>query len=257
MDTKQVPIPVPAAPEPSPAAASVAPLPGSGPFAGTEYHFTTSVPAGETATVRAGSGQTLLTYRSFAGIVGTIAALVSWLVGVAGLAAAGFLWRDAPLWAIAALVLTAVFAIFIAMLAPRVHVTLYDAGNPALTITQRAQFPGSAFVVTTPNGAHLAEIRKSALSRLGRHRWKILHEGRFIGEAHETSFPGALRRKFIGKFSRRFETDVVVAFGGLEAGRIRRRPDAAGRVDVLEVLSDALDRRVLVAIAVLVLGREP
>jgi hypothetical protein len=136
-------------------------------------------------------------------------------------------------------------------------VTLYDNAQPALTITQRSTFPASRYVIATPNGAQLAEIRKSPFSRLGRHRWTILHDGRYVGEAAESSFFGALVRKLYGKFSRRFETDVIVTHGGVAAARILRRPDTAGRIDVLEILSDTVDRRVLVAVATLILGREP
>lgn len=205
--------------------------------------------------MRGANGETLLTYRSFATIIGVIAALVSGIVAVAGIAAVLVLWfQPARLSALAALLLTFVFVILIANLAPRTNVTLYDDGQPALTISQRAR---SSFVVAAPNGAHLAELRKSLFSRLGRNKWTIHHEYHYLGEAIEDSFGGALLRKLLGKFSRRFETNVRITHGGLDAAHILRRPDASGRVDVLEVTSDALDRRVLVALATLILGREP
>lgn len=205
--------------------------------------------------MRGTNGETLLSYRSFASIAGVIAAFLSGIVVVAGLASVVFLVADqSPLRAGIVLVLTFVFALCIILLTPRANVTLYDDGNPALTISQRG---GGRFVVAAPNGAHLAELRKPLLSRLGRNRWLIVHEGRYLGEAHEDSFFGALVRKFLGKFSRAFETDVRITSGGIEAARVLRRPDAAGRKDVLEVTSDALDRRVLVALATLILGREP
>ena len=229
-----------------------------GPFAHTHFRFTTGLRSGEVAPIRGANDETLLTYRSFAGIVGVIAAFVSGLVLIAGAAAVVLLvTQDAPLRAIVTAVLTLAFTFIIALLAPRVGVTLYDEGQPALTISQRSTFPSAAYFVTTPNGAHLAELRKSAFSRLGRNRWTIHAEGRYVGEAVEASFFGAMLRKLYGKFSRRFETDVRITHGGIEAGRILRRPNPSGRVDVLEVTSDALDRRVLVALATLILGREP
>lgn len=234
------------------------PVPAPGPFAHIEYQFTTGLRSGETAHVRGAGGEVLLTYRSFAGVIGIVAALVAGIVAIAGIASALFLFAGgAPLRAAVALVLTVVFTAFIALLAPRTNVTLYDGGQPALTIAQRSIFPAATYVIATPNGARLADVRKSPLSRLGRNRWTILHDGRYLGEAAEPSFLGALVRKLYGKFSRRFETDVLITHGGVEAGRILRRPDAAGRMDVLEVVSDALDRRVLVAVATLILGREP
>jgi len=229
-----------------------------GPFAHTQFRFTTGLRAGEIAAVRGANGEVLLTYRSFASIVSVVAALVSAIVAVAGLAAVLFLMAEkSPVRAAVTLALTIAFTFIIGLLTPRANVTLYDEGQPALTISQRATFPSSAFVVAAPNGAHLAELRKSFLARLGRNRWTIQHDGRYVGEAIEESFFGALLRKLYGKFSRRFETDVRITHGGIEAGHIVRRPDDAGRVDVLDVTSDALDRRVMVAVAVLILGSEP
>jgi hypothetical protein len=229
------------------------PPPPFGAFASTQYRFTTGVRAGETATVRGANDQVLLTYRSFASIVGVIAAFLVAIVAAAG--AAGVLllvYQGAPLRAVIAAVLTVAFALLIAMLVPRVDVTLFEENRPALTISQRKVFPSATYVVMTPNGTQLAELRKSVLSRLGRNKWTIAHDGRYLGEAREDSFTGAVLRKLLGKFSRKFETNVVLSYGGVEVGRILRRSG-----DVLELTSDAMDRRVAVALATMVLGREP
>jgi hypothetical protein len=229
-----------------------------GPFSHTEYHFTTGQPSGEIAPIRDEAGNTILSYRSFAGVVGIIAALVSGIIACAGIASVLFLFAEgSAVRAAAALILTVAFTFLITLLVPRVAVTLFDGAQPALTLTQRSIAPAATFAVTTPNGAQLADIRKSFLSRLGRHRWMILQDGRLIAEAVEESLGRALVRKLLGKFSRRFETDVVVTHGGIEVARIVRRRREDGKVDVLEVLRDALDRRVLVALATVVLGREP
>jgi hypothetical protein len=210
------------------------------------------------ATVRDEANNVVLTYRSFASVVPVVAALVCGIVMIAGIAAAAFLIAEkSPLRAGLALLLTVIFAAFIAMLVPRSNVTLYDDGTPALTISQKAVFPSATYVVATPNGATLALLRNTFFSRLGRNRWTIAHEGRYVGDAIEESFPGAMLRKVFGKFSRNFETDMRIHFGGLDAGRIVRRPDAERRTDVLMLTSDALDRRVAVALAALILGREP
>ncbi len=229
-----------------------------GAFAHTEFHFTTGLHAGELAPVRSGTGEVLLTYRAFATIVGVIAAFLAGVVAVAGAAAMLLLISDdAYIRAAIALALTVVFSFIIALLTPRTSVTLYEEQQPALTIAQRAILPSAVYTITTPNGARLAELRKSFLSRLARNRWRILLDGRLLGEAREASFAGAMLRKLFGKFSRRFETDVQITTGGIEVGRILRRRDASGRADILVVTNDALDRRVLVALATLVLGREP
>lgn len=229
------------------------PAPNANAFASTRYRFTTGLRAGETATIRGANDEILLTYRSFASIVGVVAAFLAGLVAVAGMAGVALLvYQGAPLRAALTLVLTLAFALLIAMLVPRASVTLYEEVRPALTIAQRSVFPSATYVVAAPNGAQIAELRKSVLSRLGRNRWTITQDGRYLGEAHEDSFSGAILRKLLGKFSRRFETNMVLTYGGVEAGRILRRAD-----DVLELTSDALDRRVAVALATMVLGREP
>ena len=245
-----------APPAPLPAPASPPPKPG--PFAKTHFRFTTGLRSGEVATIRDENDQVLLTYRSFASVVGIVAGLVSGIVLIAGLASVLFLYMEgSPVRAIIALGLTIIFVFVISLLVPRTHVTLYDDGNPALTISQRSSFPSAAFVVAAPNGGRLAELHKTFFSRLGRHRWTIQQDGRYVGEAREESFGGAILRKLVGKFSRKFETDLRIDHGGLEAGWIRRRPAADGRADMLELTSDAVDRRVAVALATLVLGREP
>ncbi len=228
------------------------------PFAETHYRFTTGLRAGEVAAIRADDDRVLLSYRSFASVSGIIAALVSGIVAFAGIAAVLFLLAEgAPVRAFAALALTGLFATVIALLVPRINVTLYDDQHPALTISQISVFPAAHYVVTTPNGASIAELRKGFFSRLGRNRWTIVQDGRFLGDAIEESLLAALVRKVLGKFNRRFETNLRIAYGGIIAGRILRRPGADGRADVLELTSDALDRRVAVALATLVLGREP
>jgi len=210
------------------------------------------------ANIRGDEGQVLLSYRSFASVVGIVAALVSSIVTLAGLAAVLFLVAEnSPTRAFVVLLLTLIFAFFIALLVPRITVTLYDEHHPALTISQRSAHPGVSYVVAAPNGATLAELRKTPFSRLGRHRWRIVQDGRQLAEAVEESWGRAIVRKALGKFNRRFETNLRIEYGGLDAGRIIRRPDEHGHVDVLELTSDALDRRVAVALAVLVLGREP
>ncbi|HYI07899.1 MAG TPA: hypothetical protein VEK57_02405 [Thermoanaerobaculia bacterium] len=261
LQTRPAPTPAPA---PAPEAAPPPPPPPppvpkiAGPFAQTRFRFTTGLRAGEVASIRDDGGQVLLSYRSFASVVGIVAALVSGIVTVAGLAAVLFLVAEqAPLRAAAALVLTIIFAMSIAFLVPRVNVTLYDEHHPALTLSQQSVFPTTAYVVATPNGATIAELRKTFLSRIGRNRWTITQDGRPIGDATEESLGRALVRKILGKFSRRFETNIHIAHGGLPVGQIVRRPDEEKRVDVLEVTNDALDRRVAVALATLILGREP
>lgn len=242
----EVPDPAPAPPPPP------APSPA---FAKSRYRFTSGLRAGELARIRDDGGNVLLTYRSFASVVGIIAALVSGIVLVAGLAATAFLIAEtSPVRAVIVFALTLVFAFGIALLVPRVEVTLYEGDQPAVTISQNFVFPTSSYVVTTGGGAPLATLRRSAFSRLGRNRWTILNDGHAMGHAVEESFRRSFLRKLLGKFHHRFDANVRLEYSGLDAGTIVRRGADA---DTLEVRGNLIDRRVAVALATLILGSEP
>lgn len=216
----------------------------------------TGLPAGETARVRDDDGAVLLTYRSFASAVGTVAALVAGVVIVAGIAGTLFLVAEGrPLAAIATIALSVLFTGIVVMLVPSTSVTLYDGSHPALTLSQRSRFkfPSTIHAVATPDGRTLAYIHKSAFSRLGRNRWTIINptDGREAGSAVEDSLGGAIVRKILGKFNRRYQTDLRLEFNAQPAGWIRRRS-----ADMLD-LSGAMDPRVGVGLATLILGSEP
>jgi hypothetical protein len=227
------------------------------------YHFMSGIPSGQTANVRDDAGNVVLSYRSFASVVGIIATLVAGVVALAGLAGVLFLLNEHRVGPAAiAFALSAIFAVLVIMLVPPVNVTIYDGPDPALTIAQQSSvsFPIVTFVVTTIEGKALARLRKSFFSRFGRNRWAILppnHHGP-RGDAIEESLGQALRRKVAGKFNPRYQSNVRIRYAGSEAGWIVRRPNETGAVDVLDLAPGAaLDRRVAVALAVLVLGAEP
>ena len=232
-------------------------------FTSRRYHFTPGVPAGETASISDATGQVLLTYRSFASVVGIVASLVISIVLVTGLASALFLRaEERPGAAVAAAVLATVFAIIIAALVPRTGVTLYSGTDPVLRIVQssRFSFPATTWAVRTPEGDTLAHLRKGAFSRLGTNKWTVSvpPDDRGSAYASEESFRRALVRKVLGKFRRRFEANIRLVHNGVPAAVIIRRPDETGQVDYLEITSGAnLDPRVSVALATLVFGLEP
>jgi hypothetical protein len=216
----------------------------------------TGLPAGETARVRDDDGVVLLTYRSFATAVGTVAALVAGVMIVAGIAGTLFLVAEGrPLAAVATLALSIFFTGLVVMLVPATSVTLYDGSHPALTLSQRSRFkfPAAIHAVSTPDGRTLAYIQKSVFSRLGRNRWTIINptDGREVGFATEESLGAALVRKVLGKFDRRFQTNLRLEYNGQPAGWIARRS-----ADLLDV-TGAIDRRVAVGLATLILGSEP
>src|SRR5258706_1736879 len=134
----------------------------------------TGIPAGETAYIRGEDGNAVLSYRSFASAVGIIAALLSAVVLAAGVMGMLFLlvMEQRPLPAIAALMLSAVFAALIVMLIPAVNVTIFDAGAPAVTIVQQPglSFPTVTYVVSTPESKPTARLPSSFLPRFAQNR---------------------------------------------------------------------------------------
>lgn len=243
--------PLPAEPPP---AAELPRITRSG-FSRTRYRFTTGLRAGELARVRDDEGHVLFSYRSFASAAGVVAGLVSAIVLFAGIAATLLLVAEgAPLRALLAAGLTIVFTFLIGMLVPRAKVTLFEEDQPALTITQRQVFPSESYVVSAPNGAELALLRRGPFGRMGRNRWTITSGGQPVGHAVEESFGRALVRKVLGKFDRRFDVNVKLEYSGLDAGTIYRR---GADSDVLELINDIADRRICVALATVILGREP
>jgi hypothetical protein len=215
------------------------------------------MPAGETARIRDDGDKVVYSYRSFTSVVGIVASLVAAIVTIAGFAATVFLILEKhPIAAIIAIVLSVFFALIIVMLVPPLTVTLFNEETPAVTISQRSRtsFPSVTYAIVTPDGRSLALFRKSLFSRLGRNKWTIFDStSRFVGTAAEESLSRALIRKVIGKFNRKFESNVHVRAAGIEAARIVRRDGA----DLLEIRSDVIDRRVLIALATLILGAEP
>jgi hypothetical protein len=246
--------------KPSPAGT---PPPQDSPFDRARFQFMTGIPAGETAYIRAEGGNAVLSYRSFASVISIIASLMSAVVLAAGAGGVLFLLMEhRPLPALAAMMLSAAFAAMIVMLIPATNVTIFDAGAPAMTITQQSSisFPGVTWAVATPDGKPIARFHKSFLSRFGRNRWQLLGAdvSSTRGEAVEESLRRALLRKAFGKFASSCQSNVRIRWAGHEAGWIIRRPGPDGHADLLDLNpASTLDRRTAVALAVLVLGSEP
>lgn len=217
------------------------------------------IAAGETANVRGEDGSIVLSYRSFASVVGVVAALMAGIVLIAGAAGVLFLLIDGRvLAAFIAMLLSLGFAALIVMLVPATNVNLYENHTPAVTVAQQSSvsFPTVSFVVATPEGQVIGRLHKNFFSRLGRNRWTIDAAQR--GYAVEESLSQALVRKVGGKFSARYQSNVRIVYAGREAGWIVRRSDDGQPADRLDLAPDStLDRRVAVALATLVLGGEP
>ena len=231
-------------------------------FTSRRFSFSPGVHAGDIASIRDENGNVRLTYRSFAGIVSIVAALVAAIVLTAGAAATIFLAADErPGAAIAAAILSVAFAVIIASLVPATRVTLYESSKPVLTITQlsRFTFPFATYSVTTADGKVLGSLRTAFFSRFGRNRWRIAGPEEYVvAHAIEESLRRAMARKFAGKFNRKYQSNLIIRQNGSDAGQIVRRPDPAGNYDFVEITPGTpVDARVAVALATLVFGAEP
>jgi len=210
---------------------------------------------GEAAYILGDDGTTLFGYRGFASVVGIVAAVTSAIVLVAGAASAIILALDTrPLPAVFAALLTAGFSVIIAMLVPATRVTVYEGTTPAFGIVQQSSlsFPSVTFAVVGRDGRTIARLSNTVMSRLGRRRWRILaaDADRPLGYAVEESFAGALLRK-VG-----FKSNYRIRYQGQDVGRILREA-GTGTLDLTADPARTLDRRVALAIGMVVLGMEP
>jgi uncharacterized integral membrane protein len=257
----ELPAAAPAPPREPQVEPSAAPR-ATSPFDRTRFQFMSGIPAGETAYIRGEDGSAVLSYRSFASVVGIIAALMSVVVLVAGFGAVGFLiFERRPLPAIVAGMLSLAFSALIVMLVPPTRVSIFDSASPAVTITQQSSvsFPSVTYLITAPDGTPIGRITKSFFSRFGRNRWHFAGgDGRPRGFAVEESLSRAFLRKFLGKFEASFQSNIRIVCDDRDAGWIIRRPGADRHGDLLDLdAASAIDRRVAVALATLVLGSEP
>jgi hypothetical protein len=250
-----------------PAAAPAIALPDAR-YMHDRYRIAGGVPFGEPASITDEEGHALFHYSSFSSITGIVAALVTGIVIVAGIGASAFLLSE-KLWIAAAiaLALSGAFAAIIAMLVPQTEVTVFEDAamtQPAFTMHQatRYTFPAVEFAVRAAGGRDIGHLRMSSFSRLAKHHWHILdRDGTTeIGDAVEESLPRAVVRKFLGKFSAQYESNLRIRAGWSDAGWIVRRPSELTEARVLDVTLDAgkeLDRRLALALALLVIAAEP
>jgi hypothetical protein len=210
----------------------------------------------------------VLWFRGFASISGIVIWFVVLTVLLASLAALTFLLSEGRfLSALTAFALLAGFvAILQKVLLPQIEIALFqdeELSRPALTIAQtsRFTFPAAAFAVFSDSWSEIGRVSFGTWSRLGRHRWSLLDPaGRELATAGEESLTDALIAKFLRGFDSRFETDLRVRIGGRDVGGIFRRPQSGlsrGTVDLNGDRAFIIDRRLAVALAVLVMGLEP
>lgn len=211
-------------------------------------------------TVRSPEGDALLSYRAFGGVIGVIATFTATLVFLSASAAAVFLSLQMRLAAAAAaLVLGITFAVLINSLVPSMQVRLIDPHGRIVVMLERMRRglrPAASWIITGEAGEPLATASPNALAPYLHEAWKLRLANGSTAVASDPSILRALVRKFLASFDRSFETDLRVELGSEVQGWIRRRT-ADGSGGHLEVVpTAAIDSRVVLGLAAIVLCGE-
>jgi hypothetical protein len=236
------------------------------PFRLSQYFLDVSAPYGERSVVRDTDLNALLYYRRPVNLAGFIAAFVSALVFVGGLAVAALLaFTGDVVPSLLAFLLTIGFSVLILLLVPRQkHVYVYrdeEMSQAALMLWQetRFAFPILRFSLRGADGNVIALFSRTYASTYGRHRWRIEHpSGGIFGCGIENPRSAALLRKILGSFFGLIKTDFRILLGPEEVGWIYRRQSGIER-HLLDLTLDpffSLDRRVALGLAVLIDGLE-
>ncbi|HEY5611346.1 MAG TPA: FHA domain-containing protein [Thermoanaerobaculia bacterium] len=223
-----------------------------GKFQHSRFFIDTTIPYGETSTIRDEHEKPLFYFRRSFHLIAFVAGLVAGMVVIAGLAAAGFLLAErVPAQAFLALVLTIVFIGVILSLVPRRYIQIYDdeqLTSIALMLWQesRLSFPRLRFSVRLGDGTVIGSLEKNWYSNFGRRRWWFLDKlGTRKGRhAREDSFSRAIFR---------LKTNYRLYDGGKPVATLARRDTPFERhlLDLTADVSRALDRRMALGFAML------
>lgn len=232
---------------------------------GSRFYIAVDTPAGESGSVSSEASTPLLYFHAPGKLIGIVAAMVAAIVTLGGLAAtaalaAGFRFGAAS----AALVLTAAFTAMILLLVPRRHLLIFrdqEMKKVAMTIRQDSlfAFPHLRFSAAQPDGATVGFLEKNSFSNLGRRRWWVFDRERILPTAYavEDSWVHALARKLSGNLFSVFRTDFRIYLGSSPAGWISRREPYRHSLDLSEDSSFQIDRRMGIALAVVISTVEP
>ncbi|MGA7617206.1 MAG: FHA domain-containing protein [Thermoanaerobaculia bacterium] len=186
-----------------------------------------------------------------------IAATVLLLVGVAGVAAGGYLAAEnLYLPALLAIALTVGFSMLIAALVPRRLASLFGTGSARdeveLMVAEETPFasPRKRFSAREADGRVIASFQKRPLDRLLRNRWWIVDEVgvRTLGYAVEEGHLLPFFRLFLRLFGA-LRSNFQIFVGGSPVGRFVHRDRSARRLDLNGDPAFLLDRRIALSLA--------
>lgn len=216
------------------------------------------------ATITDEASKPLFYFRRQRNLVGFIAGLVASMIIVAGIVVSAVLFIDARnVPGAAALVLTVTFAFLILLLVPKRHAVICNdpsLGSVALFLWQESRLfiPSLRFSLRTPDNQPIAIFTKSVFSNAGRRRWWIIdrYGATRLGYAMEDSLARAILRKILGRFFIALRTNFRVIFGGRQLAFLDRTQGRRQLLDLTEDPTYVFDRRIALALAVLVDGIE-
>lgn len=236
-----------------------------GKFKESLYVVTSHPAEGDLAVIHDASETPLFYFRRPIHLVGCIASVVGGLVMVAGIGAVTILYLEQRLVP-AALAggLTLLFTLLILLIIPRTTFFLFeDAAMSLLSMVVRQEsrfsFPALRFSIRMSDGETIGGMTRSAISRIGRHRWWLLDAAeRKLGYAMHASLGRAMLQNIAGTFFGTLRTHFNIFYAGRPVGRIIRTTGARTR-STLDLSDDPkllLDRRLALALAVVIDGVE-
>ena len=154
--------------------------------------------------------------------------------------------------------LSLAFAFLVAILAPKIAVTLFaQDGSALLSIRQQTRVPGS-WLILTPTGERLALIRRPRFHRARPERWFITDlGGRVVAAFRDRSRGRALLRALTAGIIAPSSKELELRAGEESSGQLTVRGSGADATRRLDLTRHPLDARITFAAAALILTGEP
>jgi hypothetical protein len=208
---------------------------------------------------RFADGSIACTWRNYAGVSGAVASVAKSLIVLSGIAVAVLLASEqAWVGAVAAIVLSLAFAFLVAILAPKIVVTMFGSDAAALlSIRQLTRVPGS-WLILTPTGERLAIVRRPRFHRARRERWFITDlGGRTVALFRDRSLARTLLRVLTIGIVAPARRELELVASGVSTGQLTSHGGGTDATRRLDLVRHPVDARITIAAAALILTGEP
>lgn len=181
------------------------------------------------------------------------------LIVISGLGVALLLANErAYAGAAGAIALSLGFAFLVAVLGPKIAVTLLaHDGAALLSIRQLTRVPGS-WLIMTPAGERLAIVRRPRFHRARAERWHITDlAGRIVASFRDHSATRRLIRLLTAGIVAPGTRELELLAGETKSGQLTSRGGGAEATRRLDLTRHPVDARITLAAAALILTGEP